>query len=103
MLAGTANLDDAARLASRRGHFNLHRASEELAGQRALALLNLRGRPLSDDLASVLACPWAHIDEPVGGTHRLLVVFHDQHRVAEVAQVLECLDQLAVVALMEAD
>ena len=103
MLACAANLDDAVRLAPRRRHFNLHCAGEELAGQRALALLDFCGRPLSDYLASVLACPWAHVDEPVGGPHRLLVVLHDQHRVAQIAQVLECLDQLAVVALVEAN
>ena len=103
VLAGTPNLDDAVRLAPSLRHFNLHCAGEELAGQRALALLDFCGRPLSDYLASVLASPRTHVDEPVGGAHRLLIVLDDQNRVAQIAQVLKRLDQLAVVALVEAD
>ena len=39
----------------------------------------------------------------VGGAHHRLVVLHDEHRVAEVAQVLERFDQPVVVHRMEAD
>ena len=42
-------------------------------------------------------------NDVIGGAHRVLVVFDDQHRVAEVTQTLERHDQLVVVALMQAD
>ena len=58
---------------------------------------------LRDDLSAVLARAGAHVDEPVGGAHHLLVVLDDDHGVAEVAQALERPDQAAVVALVEAD
>ena len=35
----------------------------------------------------------AHVDEPVGAAHHLLVVLDDDHGVAEVAQPLERADQ----------
>ena len=62
-----------------------------------------RRRALRDDLAAVLARAGAHVDEPVGAAHHLLVVLDDEHGVAEVAQALERPDQAAVVALVEAD
>ena len=61
------------------------------------------GRALGDDLAAVLARARAHVDEPVGRPHHLLVVLDDKHGVAEAAQPLERVDQLAVVALVQAD
>ena len=62
-----------------------------------------RRRPFGDDLAAVLAGARAHVDEPVGAAHHLLVVLDDEHGVTEVAQPLKRRDQLAVVALVEAD
>ena len=44
-----------------------------------------------------------HVDQIVGGPDRLLVMFDHDHRVAEVAQALERLQQALVVALVEAD
>ena len=54
-------------------------------------------------MAAVLARARAHVDEPVGAAHHLLVVLDDEHGVAEVAQPLERADQLVVVALVQAD
>ena len=45
----------------------------------------------------------ADVDQIVGGADGLLVVLDDDHRVAEVAQVLERLQQPGVVALVQAD
>jgi hypothetical protein len=56
-----------------------------------------------DDAAPGLARARAHVDQVVGRAHRLLVVLHDEHRVAQVAQPLERPDELAVVALVQAD
>ena len=65
--------------------------------------LDLRRRALGDDVAAVLARARAHVDEPVGAAHHLLVVLDDDHGVAEVAQPLERPDQPVVVALVEPD
>ena len=51
----------------------------------------------------MLAGARAHVDDPVGRAHHLLVVLDDEHGVAEVAQPLERRDQPAVVALVQPD
>ena len=65
--------------------------------------LDLRGRPLGDDVAAVLARARPHVDEPVGAAHHLLVVLDDEDGVAEVAEPLERPDQPVVVALVQPD
>ncbi len=55
------------------------------------------------DLAAVLPRAGPDIDDPVGRTNRVFVVFDDDERVSEVAQLFERLDQAAVVALVQAD
>ena len=51
----------------------------------------------------MLAGPGTEVDEVIGREHRALVVLHDDHGVAEVAQAFERRDQARVVALMQAD
>ena len=58
---------------------------------------------LENQLSSVLARAWTKVDHVIGGANGLLVVLDDHHRVPEVAQVRERLEQLAVVALVQAD
>ena len=53
--------------------------------------------------AAVDAGARAHVDHVVGLADRVLVVLDHDHRVAEVAQVLERLEQAVVVALVEPD
>ena len=60
-------------------------------------------RARHDDLAAVLARARPDVDDVVGDPDRLLVVLDDDHRVAEVAQPHERLDQPLVVALVQAD
>ncbi len=55
------------------------------------------------DLAAVLARPGADVDDVVGGADGLLVVFDDDHGVADVPQPHQGVDQFAVVPLVEAD
>ncbi len=61
------------------------------------------GRALGDDVAAMDAGARPHIDEPVGGADRLLVVLDDDDRVAEVAQPLQGREQALVVALVQPD
>ena len=45
----------------------------------------------------------AHVDHMVSGADHVFVVLHHQHAVADVAQVLQGVDQALVVALVQAD
>ena len=56
-----------------------------------------------NDPAARLTRAGTDIHDPVGSLHRLLVVLDDDERVAQVAQALERRDELAVVALVQAD
>ena len=66
-------------------------------------LHQLLGRTLEDDVAAEIAGARPEIDHVVGDADCLFVVLDDDHRVAEIAQPRERREQLAVVALMEAD
>src|SRR5437870_5092784 len=55
------------------------------------------------DLAAMAAGARSQVHDVVRGTDCLLVVLHDQHGVAEVAQLLEGREQSRVVALMQSD
>ena len=54
-------------------------------------------------MAAVLARAGAEVDEVVCRAHRPLVVLDHDHRVAQVAESVQSLDQLRVVALVQAD
>ena len=54
-------------------------------------------------MATVLAGAGAHVDDPVGRAHHLLVVLDHEHGVAQIAQALERADQPVVVALVQPD
>jgi len=51
----------------------------------------------------MLAGPRPQIDDVIGRAHRRLVVLHHQHRVPEVAQAHQGLDQPLVITLVQAD
>ena len=54
-------------------------------------------------LAAVLAGAGTDVDDPVGGADGVLVVFDDDERVAQVAELEQRLDEAVVVALVQAD
>ena len=64
---------------------------------------DFRGGALGDDRAAVHAGARPQIDHMVGLANRIFVVLHHDHRVAEIAQVRERIEQALVVALMQAD
>ena len=45
----------------------------------------------------------SHIDDVIGSQHHVLVMFHYNHGVADVAQLLQRMDKALVIALMQAD
>ena len=60
-------------------------------------------RPGRDDVPAVFARPGAHVDDPVGGLHRVIVVFDNEHGIAQVAHPEHGADQAGLVALVQAD
>jgi hypothetical protein len=78
-------------------------AAEVLAGQRAGVAGQLPGGPHGDDLPPQEAGPGADVHDGVGRAHGLLVVLDDDEGVADIAQMAEGLQQLGVVARMQAD
>ena len=54
-------------------------------------------------LAAMPSGARTEIDDVVGRANRLLIVLHDQHGVAEIAQLLERGEQARVIALMQTD
>ena len=100
--------DDAQRPAAlRRGTHGRHRdaapAAQVLAGERLGRGLDFRGRALRDHAAAVDAGAGTEVHDVVRLADRVLVVLHDQHGVAEVAQPRERVEQALVVALVQAD
>ena len=87
----------------RSGHLDAPRAGEILAGQRVLVRHDVGRRALGNDLAAMNAGAGADIDDMVGKPDRLLVMLHHDHRVAEIAQPLERLQQTGIVALVQPD
>lgn len=78
-------------------------AGEVVTGQGFGVRDDLLRRPLGDDGAAVHAGPRADVEHMVGETNSILVVLHHDHRVAEIPQVSERLEQPLVVPLVQAD
>ena len=68
-----------------------------------MAVFHLVGRAGKDHFAAVPPRTWTDVDDVVGAEHGLLVVFHYDDGVADVAQLLQRLDEALVVALVQAD
>lgn len=51
----------------------------------------------------MLSCAGANIDDMIGGVHRILVMLHNNERIAEVTQMPKGREQAVVVALMQPD
>ena len=58
---------------------------------------------MGDHVAAMHARANAHVDHVVGSADGVFIVFHHQHGIADVAQVLQGIDQAVVVALVQAD
>ena len=79
-------------------------ATQILAGERRLVIAAARPNgALENQLATVLAGTGPDVENVVGRAHHLRLVLDDEHRVADVAQVLEDADQPRVVARVQAD
>ena len=64
---------------------------------------DLLRRAFRDDFAAMHARARADVDDVVGGEDRVLVMLDHEHRIAEVAQAPERVEEARVVALVQAD
>ena len=55
------------------------------------------------DVTAVHASARANVHDPVRGVHGILIMLHNDERIAQIAQMLEGAEQLRVVALVQAD
>jgi hypothetical protein len=74
-----------------------------LPGQARRIGHDIFGQAFRHQLAAVNAGARAHVDDVIGGADRLVVVLDHDHRVAEIAQTLQRIQQPFVVALMQPD
>ena len=66
-------------------------------------LLDFFYRALGHHLTAMLACSRTDVDDLVGSIHRFLVMLNDNQRIAQITQMLERFQQLAVIALVQTD
>ena len=69
-------------------------------GNRFRHLLNFFHRTLGHNFTAMLACSRTDVDNLVGSIHRFLIMLNDNQRIAQITQMLECFQQLAVIALV---
>ncbi len=84
-------------------HRDLTDSGQVLAGDGVGACHDRFGRALGDDMPAVDPGARPHVDDPVGGADRLLIVLDDDDRVAEIAQPSQGRQQAPVVALVQPD
>ena len=58
---------------------------------------------LIDHLSSQAACPGTDVDDIVGSTDNLFIVFHYHYRIAQLLQLAEHVYQFVRIAAMQAD
>ena len=78
-------------------------AAQVLTGDRIGMCGDLGRGALRDDCAAVHARPGTQVDDVIRLANRILVVLHHDHRVAEIAQIDQRIEQALIVALVQAD
>ena len=86
-----------------RRHRDRQLAGEVLPGQGLFGLQNLGGRAERRDLPAAVAGTGAEVKQAVGRGDHLAVVFNEDEGVAQVAEVVERLQQAGVVAGVQPD
>ena len=81
----------------------LHSAREILAGKRARTIRDFCQAALRNDFSAGHTGPRAHIDDVVRRLDGLLIMFHNDHGVAGIPQLLEQHNELRVVFLVQSD
>ena len=87
----------------RRGRLDAQLAIEITSGERCRIVPDLVIRPTGNQPTAVLACARAKVEDAIRRAHDLDIVFHYENRVAQVAQVVQDLDEPCGVAAMQSD
>ena len=103
MLDGTLHSDPAVRLPTRLRHLDLQLTAEVHSGDTARILHDLLRRTGRDDLTALRTGARSDVDDVIGGTHGILIMFDDDHGIPEVTKVLQRRNQTIVIPLMQAD
>ena len=85
------------------GDRNLANAGEILTGQAGWIGNDLGRRAFRHHMTAMNAGARSHVDDVIGGPDRFLVMLDHHHRIAEIAQVFQRLQQPCIVALMQPD
>ncbi|MCG3120366.1 MAG: hypothetical protein ALAOOOJD_03029 [bacterium] len=94
------NIGTVSRAAFQR-HWNIFAASEVRAGERFLILRHFLRRAGGNDMSATDAGGRPEINHPIRGFNGFVIVLDHDHGVAEIAQTHECVNELAIVALMQ--
>ena len=78
-------------------------AAEILPCHRLAARADVIDTSCADYISAVHTGSGTNIDDKIGRTHGLLIMLDDDERISQVAQLFQSVQQLAVVALMQAD
>ena len=89
--------------ATRRRDRDASTAGQVLACDGVRVIQQVGNRATHHNVSPVLTGAWPNIDHPVGHANRVFIVFDDDKRVAEISKAHECVDQAAVIALVQAD
>ena len=68
-----------------------------------MSLQHISGSALEHDFSTFSSGFRSHINNPVGGSHHILVMLHNNDSIAKIAQLFERVYEFDVVALMESD
>ena len=85
------------------GQLNAEAPGEIISGKRFSISRNFIESALCNDLAAMFSCTRANINDVIGSTHSVLIMFNYQQRVTQVAQACQRLDQTLIIALVEAN
>ena len=101
--AGTDNLQElpVARPACfRHGYFRL---TVQISRCQGIGLQHFGRCSGKDHFAAQPSCPRTHIDDIIGIQHHVFIVFHHDHRVAQVAQLFQRMNQPRIIPLVQTD
>ena len=85
------------------GHRDFRVAGKILSGERGGVRGDFFRRSGGDEITAGAAGAGAEVDDVVGATNRLFVVFDDEDRIAEIAQCFERAEQAVVVTGVQTD
>src|SRR5437868_10105761 len=90
-------------LASRCRQLNAEVVGKISTGERTGHLLNLGVGSGADNLAAIFSGAGSQIQNTVGCSHDIRIVFNYQNRVSQIAQVMQDLNQAMSVAAMKSN